>query len=94
MNAKIEHWKYDDGWHFTTWCVRVSPEIPWEFEPDRLGWFCWAYPDNDQEFEEYMQTLTSAEAIHRFNGGDCMFTVKIHDKNDADAFSRKFNLKL
>jgi hypothetical protein len=94
MNTKIEHWKYNDGWHYTTTLVRVDPSIAWEFGQQYVGWSCWVYPSNDADFEDYMQTLKSAEAISRFNGGDCMYTVWIRDKNDADAFSRKFNLKL
>jgi len=93
-NTFVDHWKYYDGWQYTTQCIRVDKNVPWEYNPDMVGWSCWVYPENDEEFEAFIATLPSAEANYRFNGGNCMYTVRIKNKNDADKFARKYSLFL
>lgn len=55
------------------------------------GWYCWVYPDDDQEFEEWMKkNCPSAEFTHRFNSGDPMYTVFIREDAEATLFQLKW----
>jgi hypothetical protein len=97
MNTKQDHisyWQYQDGWHYRIELLRKDKARAWEYSPEHVGWFCWAYPADDDEFREFIATLPSASAEHRFNGGDPMFTVFIRDKNCAQKFANKYKLKI
>lgn len=92
--GSVLYWQYQDGWKYQIDCLRKSKERAWEYDPCSVGWFCWTYPSNDDEFKEFMSKLESAEYTFRFNGGDPMYTVFIKDKNDAHAFANAFGLKI
>ena len=96
MEARIEHWKFYDGWHYTIAVLRTKPDNKYEYNPDLFGWHCWAYPSNNTEFETWCESnlSESADVCLRFNGGDMMYTVVLKDKNDADKFATQFNLRL
>jgi hypothetical protein len=85
MNARIHHWRYEDG---------VTPINPGnqfgEMVPPR-GWYCWAYPDNDREFEQWMtENCPTADCTHRFNSGDPMYTVYISDESECLIFKLRW----
>lgn len=85
FNAKIYYWTYEDGTPDDAFGhPGINPPI---------GWHCWAYPDNDEEFEKWMsQFCPTSEYTHRFNSGDPMYTVFIKDKKEATMFALKFEV--
>lgn len=87
---KIEHWRYEDGWHPVISLLRKDPKLEFEFDPSYQGWFCWVYPDSDEAFEKWAKDnfQHTYSLDHRFNGGNPMYTLVIHNKNDAATFVR------
>jgi len=88
--AFINHWRYDDGWHNTPAVFRINdPSVPEkEFREELVGWHCWVYPTDDQDFEEWMKQNMKGEydCTFRFNSGNPMYTVMIKDDQDATLF--------
>jgi len=65
----------------------------WQFKElqNNQGWYCWAYPTDNQEFEKWIaQNCPSADIVHRFNSGDPMYTVYIKDEKEAILFELKW----
>ena len=57
------------------------------------GWYCWVYPKDGREFEEWMQTYCpTSDVVHRFNSGDPMYTVHIPDDKEATMFALKWGV--
>lgn len=84
MKVKIYHWEFHNG------VDPINPGSKWPMVPNR-GWTCWAYPSNDHKFERWMkENCPTAEATHRFNGGDPMYTVSISDDKEATIFQLKW----
>ena len=55
------------------------------------GWFCWAYPSSNHEFDDWMSNFCpTAEYDFRFNGGNPMYTVRITDEQEAAMFILKW----
>jgi hypothetical protein len=78
MNVSVHHWRYEDGTTIS------NPGSRFQLDPIPRGWYCWAYTDNNKEFEEWMSRLCpTADICCRFNSGDPMYTVYI--SNDAEA---------
>ena len=80
-NIRVEHW---------TKQVQHSSLHPM---PD--GWYCWVYEqDHSNTFTDWMDSHMTGkfECIHRFNGGDDMYTVFIADEKDAAFFALTFLL--
>jgi hypothetical protein len=81
MNASVHHWSFHNG---------VDPINPGnQFGETVLprGWTCWVYPENDNEFEEWMtRTCPTTDICHRFNSGNPMWTVYIKDDIEATVF--------
>lgn len=86
----IKHWRYEDG---------VPRKQLGLFPPDPIpaGYYCWAYPDDHNEFDEWMtQTYERDDREyragweHRFNSGDPMFTVYIKSEQDAMLFQLRW----
>jgi hypothetical protein len=86
----VNHWRYEDGWRDTPQVFRSKdPSLPErEFSPEIIGWHCWVYPTDDQDFEGWMEQNMKGEVdvTHRFNSGNPMYTVMIKDDQDATLF--------
>lgn len=81
LKVSVHHWRFEDG------KTPPNPGSRWEMPPTPRGWYCWAYPSDDREFEKWMeQNCPTAEAQHRFNGGDPMYTVQIYNDDEAMRF--------
>jgi hypothetical protein len=82
MHVSVQHWRYEDG--KPEWVGKTKIYPTGYRDPVPAGWYCWAYPNNDREFEKWMKTnCPTSDFQHRFNGGDPMYTVQI--KNDQEA---------
>ncbi len=80
----INHWQFHNG------SDPINPGSQWPMVPPR-GWTCWAYPNNDEAFEKWMNAnCPTADYTHRFNGGDPMYTVNISDDKEALIFQLKW----
>jgi hypothetical protein len=80
--TSVRHWRYEDG------KTCPNPGSQWEMEPSPRGWYCWVYPKDDNEFEEWItRVCPSADICHRFNSGDPMWTVHITDEKEATMFT-------
>jgi len=84
--TKVHHLEFHDG---------ITPINPGNIFGEIIlprGWTCWVYPDDDHEFEQWMdQHCPSAEYTHRFNSGDPMYTVSISDEQEILIFNLMFN---
>jgi hypothetical protein len=81
----VNHWRFDDG----TKPINPGNRFGELFLP--RGWYCWVYPENDQEFAEWMGRMCpTADITHRFNSGDPMWTTYIKDDAEATAFQLKW----
>jgi hypothetical protein len=49
MKVSVHHWRYENGWRRVP-CPREKLAWKEEFSPEIVGWHCWAYTDNDEEF--------------------------------------------
>ena len=85
QGTSVHHWKFHDG---------VTPINPGnQFGETVLprGWTCWVYPDDDNEFVEWMNRMCpTADVTHRFNSGDPMYTVTISKDSEATAFQLRW----
>jgi len=67
----------------------------WQYNPvgsSKQGWFCWAYPSDDREFEKWMKAnCPTADWTHRFNSGDPMYTVLITNNEEATSFKLQWD---
>lgn len=81
----VHHWTFHDG------IDPINPGSQWPMVPPR-SWTCWVYPENDREFEQWMETnCPTAECIHRFNSGDPMYTVRITNDKEAMVFQLRWS---
>ena len=84
MSTKVHHWRFNDG------VTPINPGNPFGEIVAPRSWSCWVYPEDDQEFEDWMaKNCPTADCTRRFNSGDPMTTVYI--KNDIEA--TLFNLR-
>ena len=85
MKISVHHWRFEDG---------VTPINPGNLFGETIlprGWYCWVYPEDDHEFEDWMNVhCPTAECYHRFNSGDPMYTVNIFDDRECMLFTLKF----
>lgn len=85
MAVKVNHWRHETGEPEFVGESIVYPTGYRESPP--RGWYCWAYPDNDYEFEQWMKiNCPKSSWQHRFNSGDPMYTVQISDAEEATSF--------
>ena len=78
-------WRFEDG------KTCPNPDSQWSMDPPPRGWYCWVYPEDDFEFEEWMSRMCpTADCTRRFNSGDPMTTVFISDDNEATLFQLKW----
>lgn len=88
--SAVHHWHYEDG--------LTSPNahhpIPGaRLDPPPRGWYCWAYPDDDEAFRDWMkECCPRADITYRFNSGDPMWTVYINDEQEALLFKLKWSI--
>lgn len=78
----VNHWHYEDG-------VDKGAQYPGiiTIDPPPAGWYCWVYPENNEEFVEWMKIhCSTADCCHRFNSGDPMYTVFIREHSEASLF--------
>ena len=81
----VHHWRFEDG------VTIPNPGSPFPLDPPPRGWYCWTYPNDNQEFLEWMnQNCPTADVTHRFNSGNPMFTVYITSDAEATLFSLKY----
>jgi hypothetical protein len=65
----------------------------WQHNKKDKVWSCWTYPAVGFDFDTWMEeNCPTAECIFRFNSGDPMYTVRIHDPTEATVFILKFNV--
>lgn len=80
----VHHWQFHNG------NDPINPGSQWPMIPPR-GWTCWVYPNDDREFEKWMDAnCPTADYAHRFNGGDPMYTVNISDDKEALIFQLRW----
>jgi len=82
----ISYWKYSDGWQ-EDYDIEIKSHVR-SFEPTRIGWTCWAYPDDPYGFERWMHDNMTGpyNCTRRFNSGNPMNTVWIATDQDATLF--------
>jgi len=81
----VKHWRFEDG------KTIPNPGSEWEMEPPPRGWYCWVYPADDSEFEQWMKRMCpTADITHRFNSGNPMWSTYIHNDAEATAFQLKW----
>lgn len=87
LKVSVHHWRFEDG------LTIPNPGSRWELPPVPRGWYCWAYTNNDEEFEKWMaRTCPTADICHRFNGGNPMYTTFISNNNEALLFQLAWNV--
>lgn len=81
----VNHWEFHDG------VTPINPGNPFgEIVPAR-GWTCWVYPEDDREFEEWMEkNCPTSDCAHRFNSGNPMYTVFIREDKEATLFQLRW----
>lgn len=81
----IHHWRFEDG------KTVPNPDSRWKMDPPPRGWYCWVYPQSDDDFVQWMeQHCPTADHTFRFNSGDPMHTVYIKDDTEAMLFTLKW----
>jgi len=81
----VHHWRFEDG------LTSPNPGSQYPMDPPPRGWYCWVYPANDRDFEQWMfNHCPTADCTHRFNSGNPMYTVYIKEPNEAVMFTLKW----
>jgi hypothetical protein len=81
----IHHWRFEDG------LTIPNPDSKWPMDPPPRGWYCWVYPSDYDEFEEWMNRMCpTADCTRRFNSGDPMITAYISDDTESTLFQLKW----
>ena len=80
----VHHWQFHNG------NDPINPGSQWPMIPPR-GWTCWVYPNDDREFEKWMDAnCPTADYAHRFNSGDPMYTINIKEDKEATLFQLRW----
>jgi len=86
MKTTVHHWKFHNG------VDPINPGSQWPMVPDR-GWTCWVYPENNSEFETWMEeNCPTADVTYRFNSGDPMYTVNITSDEECMIFKLRWEV--
>jgi hypothetical protein len=81
----VHHWRFEDG------ATVPNPGPKWLMDPPPRGWYCWAYPEDYDEFESWMaKNCPTADCTRRFNSGDPMITVYIKEDREATLFQLRW----
>ena len=85
LEVGIHHWKYSNGAPEPVAVSAMHPTGRRETPP--AGWYCWAYPNDDALFVEWMaRECPSADMCHRYNSGDPMFSIYFSSAQEALRF--------
>ncbi len=85
----IHHWRFETGEPEEVGKSVIYPTGYRAGAP--RGWYCWTYPEDDREFEEWMaKNCPTADCTHRFNSGDPMYTVYIKEDKEATLFQLRW----
>jgi hypothetical protein len=85
MKASVHHWRFETGDR------EDSVGHLWKHDPMPRGWYCWVYPKDNCDFDDWMtKNCPSADVTFRFNSGDPMYTVYIKDDNEATLFGLRW----
>jgi hypothetical protein len=85
MKASVHHWRFETGDR------EDSVGHLWKHDPMPRGWYCWVYPKDGCDFDDWMtKNCPSADVTFRFNSGDPMYTVYIKDDNEATLFGLRW----
>jgi hypothetical protein len=83
--TSVHHWRFEDGTR------EDSVGNLWKHDPMPRGWYCWVYPKDNCDFDDWMtKNCPSADVTFRFNSGDPMYTVYIKDDNEATLFGLRW----
>lgn len=88
MKTVVRHWRFEDG----KTCPNPSMlEGKGRLDPPTRGWYCWVYPENNLEFEQWMaKNCPTADCTYRFNSGNPMYTVSITEDKEATIFQLRW----
>ena len=87
--TSVHHWRFESGEPEYVGASAVYPDGYRSGAPK--GWYCWVYPKDDNEFEEWMsKNCPTADCTRRFNSGDPMTTVYIKDDKEAMVFQLRW----
>jgi hypothetical protein len=93
MKTTVHHWRFEDGWRTLPAFLVKKGEPEHQFSKEVMGWHCWVYCDDHQEFLEWMENnCPTADCTPRFNSGDPMITVHITSKDEAAYFMLNFQV--
>jgi hypothetical protein len=90
--TRVLHWTYNDGWKHIPRFLALPGGPDKEYDGSLVGWFCWVYPESNDEFTGWMDLnmVGQHDYTFRFNSGDPMFTVHIRDEEDAALFKLRW----
>lgn len=89
VKTSVHHWRFESGESVFMGKSVIYPDGYREGSP--RGWYCWVYPEDDEEFENWMsKNCPTADCTRRFNSGDPMTTVYIKDDTEATIFSLRW----
>jgi len=92
--VSVHHWRHEDGWQHIPEFLRKPSSPAREFNEDIVGWHCWVYCYDHQEFVEWMmEHCPTADCGSRFNSGNPMITIHIKDKEEAAYFMLNFQVQ-
>ncbi len=82
----IHHLRFENG------DTCPNPNSQWPLDPPPRGWYCWAYPPDNKEFESWMEVnCPTSDYTYRFNSGCPMYTVYIKDDYEATLFQLRWS---
>jgi hypothetical protein len=93
QHVSVHHWKHEDGWQHIPEFLRKKGWPERDFREEVIGWHCWVYCDNHNEFVDWMDDYCpTADCTTRFNGGNPMVTVHITNRDEAAYFMLNFQV--
>jgi hypothetical protein len=85
LTTSVHHWRFETGDR------EDSVGKLWKHDPMPRGWYCWVYPKDGVDFDDWMEkNCPTADVTFRFNSGDPMYTVYIKDDNEATLFGLRW----
>ena len=87
--TRVHNWRFEAGEPEFVGKSVIYPDGYRDGVP--RGWYCWVYPENDIEFEQWMnEHCPTADYTHRFNSGDPMYTVYVSSEEESTLFVLKW----
>jgi hypothetical protein len=85
MKTSVHHWRFETGDR------EDSVGHLWKHDPMPRGWYCWVYPKDGVDFDDWMKkNCPTADVTFRFNSGDPMYTVYIKEDEEATLFGLRW----